>query len=142
MLPLICMALLGRQGASASTPSLRWSLMNLIINFTPTGMIPTKEMTPHVPITVQEVVENVHEAVEIGITMVHIHARDKRTGEPTYKAEVYEDIIAGIRKFSRDLVISVSLSGRTFREFEQRAEPLRRECQTGHGKFDLKFGKL
>jgi uncharacterized protein (DUF849 family) len=99
--------------------------MNVIINFTPTGMIPTKEMTPHVPISVQEIVEDIHEAVEIGITMVHIHARDERTGEPTYKAEVYRDIIAGIRKFSNDLVVSVSLSGRTFKELEKRAEPLR-----------------
>jgi len=87
-------------------------------------MIPTKAMTPHVPVTVQEIVEDIHEAVEIGITMVHVHARNERTGEPTYKAEVYGDIIAGIRKFSRDLVVAVSLSGRTFKEFEKRAEPL------------------
>ena len=98
--------------------------MNLILNYAPTGMIPTKEMTPYVPITVQEIVESVHEAVEIGITMVHLHARDGRTGEPTYKAEIYRDIIAGIRKFSRDLVITVSLSGRSFNEFEKRTEVL------------------
>jgi 3-keto-5-aminohexanoate cleavage enzyme len=98
--------------------------MNLILNYAPTGMIPTKEITPYVPITVQEIVESVHEAVGIGITMVHLHARDERTGEPTYKAEIYRDIIAGIRKFSRDLVITVSLSGRTFNEFEKRTEVL------------------
>ncbi len=98
--------------------------MKLIINFTPTGMIPTKEMTPHVPITVQEIVEDVHQAVEIGITMVHLHARDEHTGEPTYRAEVYNKLIAGIRKFSKDLVVCVSLSGRDFTEFEKRAEPL------------------
>jgi len=101
--------------------------MNLIVNFTPTGMIPTKEMTPHVPITVREIVEEVHQAVGIGITSVHLHARDEQTGEPTYKAEVYWDIIAGIRQFSPDLVISVSLSGRNFRELEKRAEPLKLE---------------
>ncbi len=101
--------------------------MNLIINFTPTGMIPTKEMTPHVPITVQEIVEEVHEAVEIGITSVHLHARDEYFGKPTYLAHFYADMIAGIRKFSGDLVISVSTSGRTFTEFEQRAEPLQLE---------------
>ena len=98
--------------------------MNLIVNFTPTGMIPTKEMTPHVPITVQEIVEEVHQAVEIGITMVHLHARDEQTGQPTYRAELYSKLIAGIRKFSGDLVLCVSLSGRTFTEFEKRAESL------------------
>jgi uncharacterized protein (DUF849 family) len=100
-------------------------MMDLIINFTPTGMIPTKEMTPHVPITVAEIVEDVHEAVNIGITTVHLHARDESTGEPTYKADVYAKIIAGIRSFSKDIIVCVSLSGRTFKEFEQRTEPLR-----------------
>ena len=97
--------------------------MNLIINFTPTGMIPTKEMTPHVPITVDEIIEDVHEAWEMGITIVHLHARDEK-GVPTYKAEIYRNIIEGIRKFSKDLVLCVSLSGRDFKEFEKRAEPL------------------
>ena len=87
-------------------------------------MIPTKEMTPHVPITVAEIVEDVHRALEIGITMVHIHARNETTGEPSYKAETYGRIISGIRSFSKDLVICVSLSGRDFKEFEQRSEPL------------------
>jgi len=98
--------------------------MDLIVNFTPTGMIPTKEMTPHVPIAVAEIVEDVRRAVEIGITMVHLHARDERTGEPAYQAGIYERIIAGIRSFASDLVICVSLSGRHFQEFEQRAEVL------------------
>ena len=99
-------------------------MMDLIINLTPTGMIPTKEMTPHVPITVNEIIEDVHKAVEIGITMVHLHAREESTGEPTYKAEIYSKIISGIRSFSKDLIIGVSLSGRTFKKFEERAEPL------------------
>ncbi|UCE98000.1 MAG: 3-keto-5-aminohexanoate cleavage protein [Dehalococcoidia bacterium] len=98
--------------------------MNVILNFTPTGMIPTKEMTPHVPITPTEIIENVHEAVEIGITTVHLHARDKQNGKPTYQGEIYSEIIAGIRQFASDLVICVSLSGRDFHEFEKRVEPL------------------
>lgn len=101
--------------------------MDLIVNFAPTGMIPTRDMTPHVPISVTEIVEDVHQAVEIGITMVHLHARDEVTGVPTYRAEVYERIIAGIRSFSRDLIVCVSLSGRNFKEFSQRAEPLQLE---------------
>ena len=98
--------------------------MNCIINFTPTGMIPTRKLTPFVPITPEEIIEEVHQAVEIGITMVHLHARDRETGLPTYKAKVYGSIIGGIRKFSTDLIICVSLSGRNITEFEKRAEPL------------------
>ncbi|MEO0570939.1 MAG: 3-keto-5-aminohexanoate cleavage protein [Bacteroidota bacterium] len=97
---------------------------NLVINFTPTGMIPTKEMTPYVPIQVQEIIDQVLEVSELGITMVHLHARDAQTGEPTYKKEIYGQIIEGIRKYQPDLVICVSLSGRNFSEFEKRSEPL------------------
>jgi uncharacterized protein (DUF849 family) len=98
--------------------------MDLIINFTPTGMIPTKEMTPHVPISAEEIIEDIRRAVDIGITMVHLHARDAATGKSTYKAEVFGEIIAGVRSFSEDLIICVSLSGRNISEFEKRAEPL------------------
>jgi uncharacterized protein (DUF849 family) len=98
--------------------------MDVIVNFTPTGMIPTKEMTPHVPISPSEIARDVYEALEIGITMVHLHARDEHTGEGTYRAEDYGRIIEKIREFSTDLVICVSLSGRNFPELEKRAEPL------------------
>ncbi len=97
---------------------------HLIINFTPTGMIPTKEMTPHIPVDEQEITEQVLEACEIGITMVHLHARDPDTKAPTYKKDIYARIIEGIRRYQQDLVICVSLSGRNFTELEQRADPL------------------
>lgn len=96
----------------------------LIINFTPTGMIPTKAMTEHVPVSVQEIVEDVHRACEKGISMVHLHARDELTGEPTYQKEVYAEIIEGIRKVDPLLVICVSLSGRNFSALEKRSDPL------------------
>ena len=96
----------------------------LIVNFTPTGMIPTKSMTPHVPVSVDEIVEDVRKACDLGITMVHLHAREAKSGEPTYQKEIYGEIIGGIRKFAPDLVICVSLSGRNFKELEQRADPL------------------
>ena len=96
----------------------------LIVDFAPTGMIPTKKMTPFVPVSVTEIVENVHQACEVGITKVHLHARDPISEEPTYKKEIYAEIIEGIRKFNPCLVICVSLSGRTFSELEQRSDPL------------------
>ncbi len=84
---------------------------NLIINFVPTGMIPTKEMTPFVPVSPEEIIKDVQQACELGISMVHLHARDPLTAEPSYAASTYGEIIGGIRKFAPDLVICVSLSG-------------------------------
>ena len=100
---------------------------NLIIDFTPTGLIPTKSLTPYVPISVSEIIDDIHSAWEIGITKVHLHARDINTGNPTYKKEVYASIIEGVRKFAPFLVVCVSLSGRTFNKFEERSEALELE---------------
>jgi 3-keto-5-aminohexanoate cleavage enzyme len=96
----------------------------LIINFTPTGMIPTKQMTPYVPVTPQEIVEDVRQAYELGITMVHLHARDNME-IPTYDSKIYAEIILKIRKFAPDLIICVSTSGRNFPEYWQRSEVLK-----------------
>ncbi|MFO1429199.1 MAG: 3-keto-5-aminohexanoate cleavage protein [Candidatus Competibacteraceae bacterium] len=98
--------------------------MDMILNFAPTGMIPTKQMTPYAAVGIQEIIEDVHAAYELGITLVHLHARDEVTEEPTYRADVYAKLIEGIREFSKDLIVCVSLSGRTFQEFEKRAAPL------------------
>ncbi len=99
----------------------------LIIDFTPTGMIPTKSMTPHIPVNINEIIEDVHIAWELGITKVHLHARDPLTESPTYKKDIYAAIIEGIRKFAPSLVVCVSLSGRTFNKFEERSEALELE---------------
>lgn len=97
---------------------------NLIINFAPTGMIPTKDMTPFVPLEPDEIIEDIHNAWALGITMVHVHAREPGTGIPSHKAEIYAEIISGVRKFAPELIICVSLSGRNCKEIEKRAEPL------------------
>jgi len=95
-----------------------------ILNFTPTGMIPTKGMTSHVPTQPDEVVSQVLEVVPMGVNMVHLHARDPQTDEPTYKKDIYAKMIGSIREKHPDLVICVSTSGRNFPEFEKRAECL------------------
>ena len=95
-----------------------------LLNFTPTGMIPTKKMTPHVPIEPQEIVEQVLEASELGANVAHLHARDQEKGLPTYEKEVYAEIITGIRKHNKELVLCVSTSGRIHSAFEQRSDCL------------------
>jgi len=97
---------------------------HFILNFTPTGMTPTKEMSANVPIDTLEIIEQVLEAAEIGANMVHLHAREPGTGRPTYHKDQYATIIEGIRRYNRDLVLCVSTSGRHFFEFEKRSEVL------------------
>lgn len=95
-----------------------------ILNFTPTGMIPTKEMTQYVPISPDEIINDVLSVAGLGVNMVHLHARDPATGEPAYRKEIYAEIIRGIRKKEKDLILCVSTSGRNFHEFEKRSDCL------------------
>lgn len=98
-------------------------MRKLIVNFTPTGMVPTREMTPHVPLQPPEIVEDVLRCAELGASVVHLHARDAE-GVPTWRKEVYAEIIAGIRRERPDLVLGVSTSGRNTPELERRCNVL------------------
>jgi uncharacterized protein (DUF849 family) len=97
--------------------------MKKIINFTPTGTQTTR-INSLAPLTPSEIVDEVISANEIGISIVHLHARDEVTLENTYKKEVYQKIIEGIKKYCPELLICVSLTGRNFPELSQRAEVL------------------
>lgn len=100
---------------------------NFLLNFTPTGMIPTKAMTAAVPITPEEIIADVDRAVALGANMAHLHARDAETGRPTYRKDVYADIVAGVRERHPELIICLSTSGRDFPGFAERSACLELE---------------
>jgi len=97
---------------------------DLILNFAPTGVKPTKDWTPHVPISPDEIIEQVHEAYETGITVVHLHARDPGTEVPSCDKNIYAKILSGVRKHCPDLVLGVTTTGRAFPDFERRSQVL------------------
>jgi 3-keto-5-aminohexanoate cleavage enzyme len=111
------------RGGAPPLPHPYTAYSELIVNFCPTGMIPTKAMTPHVPIAPAEVIEDCCRALERGAAIVHLHARDAG-GKPTYLARLYEEMILGIRGHFRSAIVCVSCSGRNFPEFERRSEVL------------------
>lgn len=120
-------------GQSLPLPHPYTPYSELLINFCPTGMIPTKAMTPHVPIAPGEVIEDACRAIDLGASIVHLHARDAEA-KPTYRAALYEEMIVGIRAHAPDVVVCVSCSGRNFPEFERRSEVLE---LTGRARPDL-----
>lgn len=93
------------------------------LNLAPTGMMPKKRDCPHVPITPEEIISDVLKCIEIGVTTIHLHARDEN-GQPTNNRYTYEKIIGGIREHHEDAVICVTCSGRIDQEFEARSTVL------------------
>ncbi len=49
---------------------------SFILNVCLTGIVPTKSMNPHVPITPIEVERDVEACVALSASIVHVHARD------------------------------------------------------------------
>ena len=93
----------------------------LIINAALTGIVPTKEDTPYIPVTVPEIVADAVACCEAGASILHLHARDDEGGA-TYKKEVYAEMIEGIRKACPDAILCASTSGRVHNSFEKRSE--------------------
>jgi len=98
--------------------------VKVIVNLAPTGVVPTRALTPHVPLGVREVVADVASCVRRGANLVHLHARDAR-GRPTWRREVYAQLIGGIREQFPELPLCVSLSGRVGTSLRERADVLR-----------------
>jgi len=69
----------------------------VIITVAPTGSVTTRQETPYLPITAQEVVEETVRSYNAGAAVVHLHARDPETGQPTPSVEVFRAYLEGIR---------------------------------------------
>lgn len=95
----------------------------LIINLAPTGMIPTRAQTPHVPLTSSEIAAEALECAKLGVSMVHLHARDA-DGKPTTDPKLFAEIVSKIRENNAEIVITATTSGRKVPDVEERASSL------------------
>lgn len=104
-------------------------------------MVPRKKDNPHVPVSPQEIIADARRCREAGAAIVHVHARDSDE-QPTYRADVYREIISGIRRACPDLIVSASTSGRLHKELWQRSEVLELEGEARPDLASLTLGSL
>lgn len=83
----------------------------LIINLAPTGMLPGRGDSPHVPLTPAEVAADVRRCRDAGASIVHLHPRSE-SGEPDQSPERAAEFIAAVRAAVPDIVIGITTSGR------------------------------
>lgn len=113
----------------------------LMINVCLTGMVPTKNSNPNVPISTDEIICDAISVYDAGARIVHIHARDEN-GKPTPDAKTYETILTAIRKERPELICCVTTSGRGWSEFEKRSEVLHLEGKAKPDMASLTLGSL
>ncbi len=115
----------------------------VIITIAPTGNVPTKEMNPHLPVTVQEIADQIYECWQEGAAVAHIHARDKE-GKPTSDVQVYREILAKLKEKSDcDIITQLSTGGRAGNSYQERGQmiclkPEMASLSTGSSNFPSK----
>jgi len=95
----------------------------LIINAALTGMVPTRDMCPDLPITPEEIAADVAAVRQAGACIVHLHARDAE-GRPSHDTHLYADILAAVRASCPDIIVCVTTSGRQVQDLDLRAAAL------------------
>lgn len=78
----------------------------VIITCAVTGAIHTPSMSPHLPVTPDEIVEHALAAAEAGAAILHLHARDPETGRPDQTPEGFARFLPRIKQFSNRTTIA------------------------------------
>lgn len=82
----------------------------VILTVAATGSIPSRKDNPNIPYTPEEVAEEVRKCAEAGASVVHLHARDPKTGGPTSDTEIFRQYMKLIRERC-DIVINITTGG-------------------------------
>jgi uncharacterized protein (DUF849 family) len=94
----------------------------VIITCAITGSIHTPSMSPHLPITPEEIAASAIGAAEAGASMVHLHARDPVDGRPTQDPNMYRQFVPQIKAAS-DVIINITSGGSPKMPVEERLQP-------------------
>jgi uncharacterized protein (DUF849 family) len=94
----------------------------VIITCAITGSIHTPSMSPHLPITPQQIADAAVEAAEAGAAIVHLHARDPQDGRPTQDVRWFREFAPEIRRRS-DVVLNFTTGGAANMSIEERLQP-------------------
>ena len=99
-------------------------MAKVIISCAVTGAIHTPSMSDYLPITPEEIAKSSIEAAEAGAAIIHLHARDPETGEPTPDPAVFMRFLPTIKQ-STDAVVNITTGGGLSMTLEERlAAPL------------------
>jgi uncharacterized protein (DUF849 family) len=97
----------------------------VIITCAVTGSIHTPTMSPHLPITPDEVARDAIAAAEAGAAILHLHARDPKNGRPTPSPDVFMQFLPRIKQQS-NAVVNITTGGAQGMTLQDRlAAPLR-----------------
>ena len=97
----------------------------VIITCAVTGAIHTPTMSPHLPITPDEIAHAAIDAAEAGAAILHLHARDPDTGKPDQTPEAFARFLPRIKQ-ATNAAINITTGGSPFMRVDERVLPAAR----------------
>ena len=94
----------------------------VIITCAVTGAIHTPSMSPHLPVSAQEIADAAIGAAEAGAAIVHLHARDPKDGRPDQTPEAFAPFLRVIKQRS-DCVLNLTTGGAPTMTIQSRVSP-------------------
>ena len=94
-------------------------MSKIIITCAITGSIHTPSMSPHLPVTADEIASQAIEAAEAGASILHLHARDPETGRPSADPEHFMGFLPRIAT-ATDAVLNLSTGGSAVMRLDER----------------------
>lgn len=91
----------------------------VIITCAVTGSVHTPSMSPHLPVTPEQIAQQAIAAAEAGAAILHLHARDPQDGRPSFAPEVYRQFLPQVHA-ATDAVINITTGGSTAMTLDQR----------------------
>lgn len=96
----------------------------IIITCAVTGSIHTPTMSPHLPLTADEIAGDSIEAAKAGAAIIHLHARDPINGRPSADPDHFRSFLPRI-KAECDAVLNISTGGSSLMSLDERLAPAR-----------------
>lgn len=119
-------------------------MSKVIISCAVTGAIHTPSMSDHLPITPEQIAQSSIEAAEAGAAIIHLHARDPETGEPTPDPAVFMRFLPTIKQ-STDAVLNITTGGGLKMTLEERlAAPMQAKpemCSLNMGSMNFNISR-
>ena len=108
--------------SKAPKPAAKKSGHKVIITCAVTGAIHTPSMSPYLPITPEQIADEAVAAAEAGAAVVHLHARDPKTGKPDQSPEAFAPFLKVIKQRS-PAIINLTTGGAPTMLVEERVRP-------------------
>ena len=118
-------------------------MSKLIITAAVTGGEPvSREMTPHVPCSAEEITEETVKCWEAGASIVHLHAKEPGTGKPAPDPNpVLKEYVKMIRDRC-DIILNVTTGGGRRASAEALDEMIRERCYLGQEIGSMNMGSV